>query len=92
MGIFSSKPKPENPPRVPTDEVVPVHHLDDQFHNKALLLDYTYRFDDVLDPLKLKHAFERLLELEGWRKLGGRLRLNVSHGSDYHRFMLTRSS
>lgn len=78
MGIFS-KAKPETPPRVPGDEVVPMHYLDDQFHNRALLLDFTARFDDVLDPLKLKHAFERLLELGEWRKLGARIRLNVSN-------------
>lgn len=83
MGLFS-KAKPESPARVPGDEVVAMHYLDDQFHNKALLLDFISRFNDVLDPVKLKHSFERLLEIGDWRKLGGRIRLNEQGRLDWH--------
>lgn len=59
------------------DIVIPFHYLDDMWHNKALLLDFTYRFDDLLDADMLKSSLERLMEMDGWRKLGGRVRINV---------------
>ena len=42
-----------------------------------MVLDFTMRFDDVLDPEKLCTALTRLMELGNWRKLGARLRMNV---------------
>lgn len=64
-------------PKVPTDEVYPVHFFDDQqvYRNSqgTLLL----RFNDVLDPSVVHGAFERLCCLPGWRKCGGRMRVNV---------------
>ena len=77
MNLFRSKPKPQSPPKVPSDEVIPLHYLDDQFYTRALVLHFFSRFDDVLDPEKLRQALDRLLHIGGWRKLGGRLRLNV---------------
>jgi hypothetical protein len=41
------------------------------------VLDFTLRFDDVLDSEKLGAALVRLMELGNWRKLGARLRMNV---------------
>jgi len=43
-----------------------------------MVLDFTLRFDDVLDPEKLSAALVRLMELGNWRKLGARLRMNVN--------------
>ncbi|KAI7359400.1 hypothetical protein KC320_g409 [Hortaea werneckii] len=77
MNLFRSKPKPRTPPKVPSDEVIPLHYLDDQFYTRALVLHFFSRFDDVLDPEKLRQALDRLLHIGGWRKLGARLRLNV---------------
>lgn len=45
---------------------------------QKLVLEFTYRFDDVLDAEKLKSSLERLLEIGGWRGLGARFRKIVS--------------
>lgn len=60
------------------DEVVPSRFWDEQDHMQKLVLEFTYRFDDVLDTGKLKSALERLLEIGDWRGLGARFRKNVS--------------
>ncbi|RMY70170.1 hypothetical protein D0862_14782 [Hortaea werneckii] len=84
MNLFRSRPKPQPPPKVPSDEVIPLHYLDDQFYTRALVLHFFSRFDDVLDPEKLRQALDRLLHIGGWRKLGARLRLNDAGGLEYH--------
>lgn len=61
----------------PTDTIVPMHFFDDTPPNRDMALCWTLRFNDVLDGDKLYDALERLFNREGWRKLGGRLRLNV---------------
>lgn len=60
------------------DEVVPLRFWDEQDHMQKLVLEFTYRFDDVLDVGKLKSALERLLEIGDWRGLGARFNKNVS--------------
>lgn len=77
MGVFSKNMAPEPPATVPSDTIIPLHYLDDQFVTRAIVLHFTYRFDDVLDPEKLRLALERLMELPGWNKMGGRIRRNV---------------
>lgn len=78
MGAFiSTTKKPIRPLTVPTDTVIPLHPLDVLPHTRAISLDFTFRFDDVLDIEKLRAALARLLEIGDWRKLGGRIRLNV---------------
>lgn len=42
-------------------------------------LHYCFRFNDVLDPGELRKSFERLMQLAAWRKLGARIRMNVSY-------------
>ncbi|KAF2771089.1 lysR family regulatory protein [Teratosphaeria nubilosa] len=84
MGLFTSPPPRQKPPKVPSDTVIPFHFLDDQLYAKALILHLTYRFDGVLDVGKLKGALERLVELEGWRKLGGRVREGENGRLEYH--------
>lgn len=37
----------------------------------------TLQFDDILDPELLRVSLVKLINCEGWTKLGGRLRLNV---------------
>lgn len=78
MGNLLSKPKPQAPPRVPTDKVVPLHYTDDNRINRAIIMLFMMKFDDVLDPDKLRFALEKLLSRDDWRKLGARMRLNVS--------------
>jgi hypothetical protein len=76
--VFGYGPERSAPPIVPTDEVLPCHLLD----NIAALRAYTYmwmfRFEDVLDPDMLHDSLSQLFEMEGWRRLGGRIRLRVS--------------
>lgn len=56
-----------------------MHSLDSASLFRSIVLDFTLRFDDVLDPEKLSAALVRLMELGNWRKLGARLRLNVKY-------------
>ena len=59
-------------------EVLPLHFLDDVAERRSEVLVWTLRFNDVLDPELLYDSLSRLLEAEGWRKLGGRLRQDVN--------------
>jgi hypothetical protein len=73
-GSFSKDP----PPDVASDEVYPVHMLDSNTMSRSIIVAWTLIFHDVLDAGLLHQSLLSLLEMEGWRKLGGRLRLNVS--------------
>lgn len=65
--------------RVKTDDVFPVHFIDQAGLIRASIISYTFRYNDVLDPEKLHDSLVRLLEIEDWKKLGGRLRLDVRY-------------
>lgn len=69
--------KRAKPAAVSTDTIIPLHFFDDTSINRGIVLDFTLRFDDVLDPEKVRGALVRLLEIGNWRKLGARLRMNV---------------
>lgn len=62
---------------IPTDEILPLNAADDSAVLRTVVVVLSYRFDDVLDPQKLKSSYEKLLDRPGWRKIGARLRLNV---------------
>jgi hypothetical protein len=66
------------PPPVETDEIYPVHMLDDTKTLRDIVVIWTLRFNDVLDADKLHASLSKLLEIGDWKKVGGRLRLNVS--------------
>lgn len=55
----------------------PVHLMDGCKLNHKVL-GWTMRFNDVLDADKLHSSLTRLLSIGDWRKLGGRLKRNVS--------------
>ncbi|KAI0975769.1 hypothetical protein F4678DRAFT_469588 [Xylaria arbuscula] len=55
-----------------------MHHMDDNSTNRSMVVMCMMRFDDVLDPEILKDSLEKLFSRDGWRKLGARIRLNVS--------------
>jgi hypothetical protein len=76
MGAFKSKPV--RPQRVATDTVVQVHSTDDQPVYKGLVMWQMFRFEEVLDPESLRKSLQTLLEHGNWKKLGARLRRNVS--------------
>ena len=75
LGVSSSK---VSPPQIESDDVYPVHMLDDIKTFRDLAVIWTLRFNDVLDADKLHTSLSKLLEIGDWRKVGGRLRLNVS--------------
>jgi hypothetical protein len=79
LSVFAKKPVVTAPATVPTDTVVPFHTFDSSPYLRTLILNFTYRFDDVLDVDKLRTSLERLYEIGDWRKLGARVRLNVGH-------------
>lgn len=72
------------PEHVPTDTILPLHSYDDGAIQRSMIVDFSLRFDDVLDVQKLVRALEQLLEKPGWRKLGARLRLNNNGKLEYH--------
>ncbi|KAF7537112.1 hypothetical protein G7054_g3994 [Neopestalotiopsis clavispora] len=71
------------PERVPTDTVVPMRYWDDSVVLKSLVVFSLSRFDVALDANRLHESLEKLLSMEGWRKLGARLRKNASE-IEYH--------
>lgn len=66
------------PARVPTDRVIPLHFWDESPLYRRIALYNLKVFDDVLDPEKLRGSLETLVSQNTWRKLGGRLRKDVS--------------
>ncbi|KAI0008700.1 hypothetical protein F4779DRAFT_628288 [Xylariaceae sp. FL0662B] len=77
-------PVPAIPPMHFADKIIPLHSYDDTMTNRAVMLECTMRFGDVLDPNKLRLSLEKLLSRPDWRKLGARLRLNARGRLEYH--------
>lgn len=75
----------KNAPRIEGDTVVRIKPFDDTLMNKASVMGWTLRFNDVLDAQKLNDALTRLVSMPSWRRLGGRIRLGVSNYSTPHR-------
>ncbi|KAM7197241.1 putative lysr family regulatory protein [Rhypophila sp. PSN 637] len=65
-------------PPVATDDVIPCGGFDDTRTVRSIIMGCAFRFNEVLDCDKIHAALARLLEIGEWRKLGGRLRLNLS--------------
>lgn len=65
--------------QVNTDEIFPVHFIDQAGLIRASIISYTFRYNDVLDPEKLHDSLVKLLGIGDWRKFGGRLRLDVRY-------------
>jgi hypothetical protein len=76
--LLGAAPTRSPPPVVESDDVYPVHMLDDTSTLRDIVVTWTLRFNDVLDADKLHLSLSRLLEIGDWRKVGGRLRLKVS--------------
>lgn len=77
MGIFSGS-QTRQAPAVPTDEVIPLRFWDTALSMRGTVLDIALKFDDVLDTRALRDSLDKLFEIDGWRQLGARLRMNVS--------------
>ncbi|KAI1378576.1 hypothetical protein F4677DRAFT_371387 [Hypoxylon crocopeplum] len=85
MGNSLSNSVVKRPPlTIASDTVVPLHRFDDTPVNRMVIVEFTMRFDDVLDPDKLRLSLEKLLSRRDWRKLGARLRLNADDRLEYH--------
>ncbi|KAL7916596.1 hypothetical protein GGI35DRAFT_466154 [Trichoderma velutinum] len=67
-------PKRSPPAIVPTDEIAPLHLFDDTPTLRGFTLMWTFKFNEVLDADMLGDSLSQLFQMEGWRKLGGRLR------------------
>jgi hypothetical protein len=77
--LLGASPARSTSPAFETDDVFPVHMLDDTKSLRDIVVAWTLRFNDVLDADKLHTSLSRLLEIGDWRKVGGRLRRNVSY-------------
>lgn len=69
---------PAQPPTINSDEIFPLHFLDNQMSPRELVLSHTLLFNSVLDAKKLHDGLVKLVSSGDWRKLGGRLRKQVS--------------
>lgn len=65
------------PPPVESDDIYPVHMLDDTKTLRSIVVTWTMCFNDVLDADRLYISLSSLLEIGDWKKVGGRLRLKV---------------
>ncbi|KAL2859791.1 uncharacterized protein BJX67DRAFT_40832 [Aspergillus lucknowensis] len=81
---FLWKRGPSPPKKIPTDTVLPMPAWDDQRRMRHCCLHVTSRFDDVLSPEVLRQSLERLLQIDGWRTLGARLRMRDDGKLEYH--------
>ena len=63
---------------VPSDKVQPLHFFENSLLVQGNNMAVSLVFDDVLNVEKLRRALEGLVRREGWRRLGGRVRRNVS--------------
>lgn len=59
------------------DIIAPLSLWDNMDIMREQVLITTLQFDDILDPELLRISLVKLINREGWTKLGGRLRLNV---------------
>lgn len=61
-----------------SDEIYPVHFIDQAAIVRSSVISYSFRYEHVLDPQRLRESLSALLSSGDWRKLAGRLRQNVS--------------
>lgn len=59
------------------DLVVPVHFIDQAAIIRTSIINYTFLYNDILDPETLHKGLQHLIQKPGWNKIGGRLRVNV---------------
>lgn len=62
------------PPTIPTDDVIPLRFVDALY---PISFDFTLVFRDSMDTELLRAAADKVLQREGWRQLGARLRRTV---------------
>ncbi|KAF2007692.1 hypothetical protein P154DRAFT_583862 [Amniculicola lignicola CBS 123094] len=82
--LLGTAPARRAPPPVETDDIYPVHMLDDTPTLRGIIVTWTLCFNDVLDADKLHSSLSELLEIGDWRKVGGRLRLKPNGRLEIH--------
>jgi hypothetical protein len=59
------------------DDLMPLHAFDDTALNRIMVVTGLFRYNSVLDADLLQNSLTELLHIGDWKKLRGRLRLNV---------------
>ena len=59
-------------------KVIPFNFVDNMKGWRVGIAANTFRFNAAMDAQKLRDSLQQLFEMEGWRKLGARIRMNVS--------------
>ncbi|WZH46926.1 hypothetical protein QYS62_008053 [Fusarium acuminatum] len=81
---LKGKAEPLMPETVKSDDVIPVHLFDDSAAARGIVLVWTFRFEDILNPQKLRDALSELFGMDGWRRLSGRFRMQPDGGLEIH--------
>lgn len=68
----------DRPGQLLPDKVVPLGIFDDTFLTWDVVYYTMFLFDDAMDVSRLRDGLESLVERDGWRKLGARIRRSVS--------------
>ncbi|KAF4966992.1 hypothetical protein FSARC_5400 [Fusarium sarcochroum] len=84
LPFFNSNEERQLPAIVETDDIVPVHLFDDSAAARGIVLVWTFRFEDVLNPHKLNAALSELFQMDGWRRLSGRFRYRPDGSLEIH--------
>ncbi|KAK6821786.1 hypothetical protein PG995_008500 [Apiospora arundinis] len=84
QSLFSWGAASKQPLTIESDEVFPLHFLDNQMCARELVLTQTMLFDAVLDAAKVHDGLVKLLSTGDWRKLGGRLRKKRENCLELH--------
>ena len=58
-------------------KIIPFNFVDNMKGWRMGIAANTFRFNAAMDVQKLRDSLQRLFEMEGWRKLGARIRMNV---------------
>ncbi|TLS26740.1 hypothetical protein PpBr36_04172 [Pyricularia pennisetigena] len=67
-----------------TEQIIPLHVHDAMPMYTNMVLTVMLKYDRVLDPGILRDAMTELIDREGWRKLGSRLKRNEKGELVYH--------
>ncbi|KAF4969491.1 hypothetical protein FSARC_3277 [Fusarium sarcochroum] len=82
--VLGQTRQPPNYPTNPTDTVLPVYYFDDTPLLRNCINCWTLRFHDLLDAELLQESLSHVLARPGWRKLGGRIRMNSKGKLEIH--------
>ncbi|KAG7418602.1 Acetyltransferase BOT5 [Fusarium oxysporum f. sp. raphani] len=82
--VLGQTRQPPNYPTNPTDTVLPVYYFDDTPLLRNCVECWTLRINDPLDAEMLRESLSRVIARPGWRKLGGRIRMNSKEKLEIH--------